>query len=100
MEKRGAKAIVHFPPVISDGETNGNQAMKYSLISRDYVADVIEIMHRGYMADAIITIGGCDKTVPGVLMPLARLNAIGVTLYGGAAFPGHIEGMRGLDGGR
>jgi len=99
IEKLGGKAFVTYPPVISDGETNGTYGMKYSLISRDYIADTIEIMHEGYMADAIITLGGCDKSVPGALMPLARLNLIGVTLYGGAAWPGHIEGKRGLDGG-
>jgi len=99
VEKHGGKGFLTFPPVISDGETNGTYGMKYSLVSRDYIADTIEIMHEGYMADAIITLGGCDKSVPGVLMPLARLNLIGLTLYGGAAHPGHIEGKRGLDGG-
>lgn len=99
VEKRGGKAFVSFPPVISDGETNGSQAMKYSLVSRDYIADVIELMHQGYAADAIITLGGCDKSVPGALMPIGRLNAIGITLYGGAAWPGHLPGKRGLDGG-
>ena len=48
----------------------------------------IEIVHEGYYADGIITLAGCDKTVPGVAMPLPRLNLIGLTLYGGAAMPG------------
>jgi dihydroxyacid dehydratase/phosphogluconate dehydratase len=100
IEKRGGVAVVHFPPVISDGATNGTEAMKYSLVSRDHIADVIELMHQGYTADAIITLGGCDKSVPGALMPIGRMNAIGISLYGGAAWPGHYPGKRGLDGGR
>ena len=63
-------------PAISDGETQGMLGMRYSLISRDYIADCIEVMHEGYAADAMITLGGCDKTVPGVLIPLARLNHV------------------------
>ena len=77
VEQRGGKASICFTPVISDGQTQGTDAMRYSLISRDYIADCIEIMHEGYYADAIITLGGCDKTVPGVAMPLPRLNLIG-----------------------
>lgn len=79
-------------PAISDGETQGALGMRYSLISRDYIADCIEIMHEGYAADAMITLGGCDKTVPGSLMPIARLNAIGLSLFGGPALPGLYEG--------
>jgi len=90
IEKLGGKAFLTFPPVISDGLTNGNEGMRYSLISREYIADSIEIMHKGYLADAIITLGGCDKSVPGSLMPLARINDIGLTLYGGAAHPGKL----------
>jgi dihydroxy-acid dehydratase len=108
VERRGGKAIMHFPPVISDGETNGTEAMKYSLVSRDYIVDVIELMHSGYTADAMITLGGCDKSVPGALMPIGRLNCTGITLFGGGAWPGHYPNpranmadstKRGLDGG-
>ena len=78
--------------------------MRYSLISRDAIADCIEIMHEGYFADAIITLGGCDKTVPGALMPIARLNLVGITLFGGPALPGSCEDItltdRGLDPGQ
>lgn len=88
IERLGGKAFVSYPPVISDGITQGTKDMRYSLISREYIADHIEIMHEGYAGDAIITLGGCDKSVPGAAMPLARLNLIGLTLYGGAAFPG------------
>ena len=78
--------------------------MRYSLISRDSIADCIEIMHEGYFADAIITLGGCDKTVPGALMPIARLNLVGITLFGGPALPGSCDDItltdRGLDPGQ
>eukprot|EP01098_Paradermamoeba_levis_P004660 TRINITY_DN1985_c0_g1_i1.p1 TRINITY_DN1985_c0_g1~~TRINITY_DN1985_c0_g1_i1.p1 ORF type:complete len:585 (+),score=189.63 TRINITY_DN1985_c0_g1_i1:58-1812(+) len=100
VESLGAKPLLCYTPVISDGETQGTEGMRYSLISRDYIADCIEIMHEGYAADGIITLSGCDKTVPGTLMPLPRLNLIGVTLYGGAALPGkHPIKERGLDPG-
>jgi len=71
--------------------------MKYSLISRDWIADCVEIMHEAYAADAIIALGGCDKTVPGVLMPLARLDAIGISLYGGTILPGCSREGKSLD---
>ena len=78
--------------------------MRYSLISRDTIADCIEIMHEGYFADAIITLGGCDKTVPAALMPIARLNLVGLTLFGGPALPGSCDDItltdRGLDPGQ
>lgn len=86
-------------PVISDGMTNGSVGMKYSLISRDYIADSIEIMHEGYMADALITLSGCDKTVPAALMPIPRGNNIGLTLYAGTALPGKCDGCYNAHGG-
>ena len=89
---------------ISDGLTNGSKAMRYSLISRDAITDCIEIMHEGYFADAAITLGGCDKTVPAALMPIARLNLVGITLFGGPALPGKCEDItltdRALDPGQ
>eukprot|EP00112_Aurelia_sp_Birch-Aquarium-sp1_P019486 Seg4826.1 transcript_id=Seg4826.1/GoldUCD/mRNA.D3Y31 product="Dihydroxy-acid dehydratase" protein_id=Seg4826.1/GoldUCD/D3Y31 len=99
IEKLGGKAFTCFTPVISDAETMGSSGMKYSLISRDLIADCIETMHDGYSADAIITFGGCDKTNPGVLMPLARHNLIGITLYGGTITPGCSEKHEALDQG-
>lgn len=104
IEKLGGKPHIAGTPVISDGLTNGSKAMRYSLISRDYIADCMEIMHEGYMADAIITLGGCDKTVPGAVMPIARLDLIGITLFGGPALAGKCDGItltdRGLDPGQ
>lgn len=77
IEECGGKSCIACTPAISDGETQGALGMRYSLISRDYIADCIEIMHEGYMADAMITLGGCDKTVPGALMPIPRHDSIG-----------------------
>ncbi|KAK3729576.1 hypothetical protein QZH41_017196 [Actinostola sp. cb2023] len=88
IESLGGKACLSYTPVISDAETMGTAGMKYSLISRDWIADCIEIMHCGYTGDAIISLAGCDKTIPGVIMPLARLNATGVVVYGGTMPPG------------
>lgn len=93
VEKRGGKAFLCCTPVVSDGQTMGSHGMKYSLVSRDWIADCIEIMHEAYSADAIIALGGCDKTVPGALMPLARLDLIGAFLYGGTILPGCCPGQ-------
>jgi dihydroxy-acid dehydratase len=100
IEREGGKSIIAGTPVISDGETNGSTGMKYSLPSRDTIADCLDMMHHGYMADAIICLSGCDKTVPGVLMAIPRSNLIGLTVYSGAAQPGHHNKVRdgaGLD---
>lgn len=76
----GAMPFVSHQPVISDGQTMGSEGMRYSLISRDVIADCIEVMHNGYLADGMITLSGCDKTHAGVLMPIVRDNNIGITL--------------------
>lgn len=102
IEREGGKPIFAYTPVISDGETNGSTGMKYSLPSRDLIADAIDMMHHGYMADGIICLSGCDKTVPGTLMPLPRSDLIGITLYAGSAQPGYHPSLRegtGLDPG-
>ena len=88
------KGFVSYTPVISDGQTQGTPGMRYSLVSRDLIADCIETMYEGYLSDGIITLAGCDKTNPGVLMPIARANAIGITLYGGTALSGEHRGKR------
>jgi dihydroxy-acid dehydratase len=87
------KPIIFGTPVISDGETMGMEGMKYSLVSRELIADCIEMMHEGYAADGILTLSGCDKTIPAALIPLARTNAIGLTLYGGSILPGRLHGQ-------
>jgi dihydroxy-acid dehydratase len=92
VEKKGGKGFICGTPVVSDGQTMGWNGMKYSLVSRDWIADCVEIMAEAYAVDAVIALCGCDKTVPGVLMPLARLNAVGVCLYGGTILPGCLDG--------
>ncbi len=77
---------------ISDGITMGTAGMKTSLISREVVADSIELVARGHMFDGVIAMSGCDKTIPGCVMALARLNIPGVMLYGGTIMPGHFRG--------
>jgi len=77
---------------ISDGITMGAEGMKASLISREVIADSIELVARGNHFDALVCISGCDKTNPGVVMALARLDIPGLVLYGGSIAPGHYEG--------
>jgi dihydroxy-acid dehydratase len=78
--------------VVSDGIAMGTEGMKASLISREIVADSIELMARGYLFDGLVTISGCDKTIPGTVMALARLDLPGVMLYGGSIEPGKLDG--------
>ena len=73
---------------ISDGITMGTKGMKTSLVSREVIADSIELMARGYQFDAVVAISACDKTIPGCAMALARLDIPGVLLYGGSIAPG------------
>jgi dihydroxy-acid dehydratase len=77
---------------ISDGITMGTEGMRASLISREVIADSIELVTRGNLLDALIVLVGCDKTIPGGVMALARLNIPGLVLYGGSIAPGHFEG--------
>ncbi len=77
---------------ISDGITMGTEGMKTSLISREVIADSIELVTRGHMFDAVICLVGCDKTAPGAAMALARLNVPGMLLYGGSIAPGRYKG--------
>ena len=88
IEAAGGKAIIFGTPVVSDGISMGTEAMKYSLVSREVIADSIELMTEGYQVDGVITLSGCDKTIPAALMPIARNNLIGLTLYGGSILPG------------
>mmetsp|Transcript_9022 Transcript_9022/g.23676 ORF Transcript_9022/g.23676 Transcript_9022/m.23676 type:complete len:628 (+) Transcript_9022:72-1955(+) len=92
VERSGGKSFLFGTPVISDGETMGTSGMRYSLVSRDLIADSIETMHEGYLADGMITLGGCDKSIPGALMPILRHNGFGVMLYGGSILPGQLDG--------
>jgi dihydroxy-acid dehydratase len=77
---------------ISDGITMGTEGMKTSLISREIIADSIELVGRGHMFDAVVALVGCDKTIPGAAMALIRLNVPSFVLYGGSIAPGHFKG--------
>ncbi len=77
---------------ISDGVTMGTEGMKASLVSREVIADSIELVGRGHMFDAIVALVGCDKTIPAAAMALIRLNVPGILLYGGSIAPGRFQG--------
>src|SRR6185295_53913 len=76
---------------ISDGITMGTEGMRASLVSREVIADSIELVTRGNGFDGLVVLVGCDKTIPGGVMALARLNVPGVLLYGGSIAPGHFN---------
>jgi dihydroxy-acid dehydratase len=77
---------------ISDGITMGTEGMRTSLISREVIADSIELVARGHMFDAVVALSGCDKTIPGCVMALARLDVPSLMLYGGSIAPGRWRG--------
>src|SRR5712664_614977 len=77
---------------ISDGETMGTEGMRASLVSREVIADSIELVCRGQMFDAAVCVVGCDKTIPAAAMALARMNLPGLVLYGGTIAPGKYRG--------
>jgi len=77
---------------VSDGITMGTEGMKASLVSREIIADSIELVGRGHMFDAIVALVACDKTIPGAAMALARLNVPALILYGGSIAPGKLDG--------
>src|ERR687893_71536 len=76
---------------ISDGITMGTEGMRTSLVSREVIADSIELVARGHMFDAVVALSGCDKTIPGCVMALARLDVPSLMLYGGSIAPGRFQ---------
>ena len=87
----GGTPIEYNTIAISDGITMGTEGMKTSLISREIVADSIELVARGHYFDALVAISGCDKTIPGTVMALARLDIPSLMIYGGSIAPGQYE---------
>jgi dihydroxy-acid dehydratase len=79
---------------VSDGVTMGTEGMKASLISREVVADSIELVVRGHLLDGVVCLVGCDKTIPGAAMALGRLDVPGLVLYSGTIYPGTYKGVR------
>ncbi len=88
----GATPMEFSTIAISDGVTMGTEGMKASLVSREVIADSIELVGRGHLFDAMVTLVACDKTIPGGAMALLRLNLPSLLLYGGSIAPGHFDG--------
>lgn len=88
----GGTPIEYNTIAVSDGIAMGTEGMKASLISREVVADSIELVARGHLFDAVVALSGCDKTIPGTVMALARLNLPSLMLYGGSIMPGTFQG--------
>src|ERR1700724_3907581 len=84
----GGVPQVFGAPTAADGIMMGHQGMRYSLVSREVIADSIEVVCGGMTHDGIVAVGGCDKNMPGCVMALARLNVPGVFVYGGSILPG------------
>ncbi|HRP27783.1 MAG TPA: dihydroxy-acid dehydratase [Burkholderiaceae bacterium] len=92
IEAAGGNAQIFGTPTISDGMAMGTEGMKYSLVSREVIADCIETCVGGQWMDGILSIGGCDKNMPGAMMGMLRANAPGIFVYGGTILPGHYKG--------
>lgn len=92
VKEAGGNPQVFGTPTISDGMSMGTEGMKYSLISREVIADCIETAVNGQWMDGVVVIGGCDKNMPGGMIALARTNVPGIYVYGGTIKPGHWKG--------
>jgi dihydroxy-acid dehydratase len=93
----GVRAAGGMPQIfgtitVSDGISMGTEGMKYSLVSRDVIADSIETACNGQSMDGVLAIGGCDKNMPGAMIAIARMNIPAIFVYGGTIKPGHLEG--------
>jgi dihydroxy-acid dehydratase len=89
----GGTPIEFNTVVVSDGISMGTEGMRASLVSREVIADSIELAVRGAMCDGVVALSGCDKTIPGTMMALARLDLPGLMLYGGTIMPGNFRGQ-------
>ncbi|OZI20136.1 dihydroxy-acid dehydratase [Bordetella genomosp. 9] len=88
----GANPQTFGTPTISDGMSMGTEGMKYSLVSREVIADCIETAVQGQWMDGVVVIGGCDKNMPGGMIAMARMNVPAIYVYGGTIKPGHYKG--------
>src|SRR6266446_10170156 len=93
LEQAGAKPQMFGFPTVTDGIGMGTEAMKYSLVSREVIADAIETSVNGQAMDGVLAIGGCDKNMPGAMMAMARINVPGIFVYGGTIKPGNWKGQ-------
>ena len=92
IREAGAMPQMFGTITISDGISMGTEGMKYSLVSRDVIADSIETACNGQSMDAVLAIGGCDKNMPGAVLAIARMNIPAIFVYGGTIKPGHLDG--------
>jgi dihydroxy-acid dehydratase len=92
LEQAGSKPQIFGVPTVTDGIGMGTEAMKYSLVSREVIADAIETSVNGQAMDGVLVIGGCDKNMPGGMMAMARMNVPGIYVYGGTIKPGKWKG--------
>jgi dihydroxy-acid dehydratase len=93
LREAGANPQIFGTPTISDGMAMGTEGMKYSLVSREVIADCVETCVGGQWMDGVIVIGGCDKNMPGGMMGMLRANVPSVYVYGGTILPGHYKGQ-------
>src|SRR5580765_5705142 len=93
LRKGGAMPQVFGTPTVTDGIGMGTDGMKYSLVSREIIADVIETSVNGQMMDGVLVVGGCDKNMPGGMMAIARMNVPAIYVYGGTIKPGKWKGV-------
>jgi dihydroxy-acid dehydratase len=93
LEQAGAKPQMFGVPTVTDGIGMGTEAMKYSLVSREVIADAIETSVNGQAMDGVLVVGGCDKNMPGGMIAMARMNAPGIFVYGGTIKPGKWKGQ-------
>src|ERR1039457_6489854 len=91
IRQAGAVPLEFGTIAVSDGISMGHEGMKASLVSREVIADSVELMALAERFDGLVTIAGCDKSLPGMLLALARLNIPGVFLYGGSIMPGQYQ---------
>src|SRR5664279_4508425 len=92
LKSADAKPQVFGFPTVTDGIGMGTEGMKYSLVSREVIADAIEVAVMGQCMDGVLCVGGCDKNMPGAMMAMARMNVPAIFVYGGTIKPGHHDG--------
>src|SRR6187402_550410 len=93
LKAAGANPQTFGTPTISDGMAMGTEGMKYSLVSREVIADCVETCVGGQWLDGVMVIGGCDKNMPGGMMGMLRANVPAIYIYGGTIKPGHYKGQ-------
>ena len=93
LAEAGAMPQVFGFPTVTDGIGMGTEGMKYSLVSREVIADAIEVAVMGQCMDGVLCVGGCDKNMPGSMMAIARMNVPAIFVYAGTIKPGHWKGQ-------